>query len=159
MKRMSEKAGLGPNLTNHSGRKTMMQTLTNNNIPPTDIIQISGHKNLQSVTNYATVSHNQQMKMSQALSDLATGGKEDVNKDGFIEETTLSEYKRTRHQEQLRSPQQQQALSLFSGASIQGGTFNISINTLNQSPTAESQTTSESSKRYKRIRVMDSDSD
>ena len=39
MKAMAEKAGLGPNVKNHSGRKTMIQTLTNNNIPATDIMQ------------------------------------------------------------------------------------------------------------------------
>ena len=44
MRKMAEKAGLGPNVTNHSGRKTMIQTLTNNDIPATDIIQLSGHK-------------------------------------------------------------------------------------------------------------------
>ena len=69
MKTMAEKASLGSNLTNHSGQKTMnMQTLTNNNIPPTDIIQLSGHKNLQSVTNYAVVSETQQLNMSRTLS-------------------------------------------------------------------------------------------
>ena len=37
---MTEKAGLEPNAKNHSGRKTMIQTLTNNEIPATDIIQL-----------------------------------------------------------------------------------------------------------------------
>ena len=64
MKTMSEKAGLGPNLKNHSGRKTMIQTLANNDIQATDIMQLSGHKNLQSVTNYSAVSEKQQAKMS-----------------------------------------------------------------------------------------------
>ena len=36
-RKMAEKAGLGPNVKNHSGRKTMIQALTNNNIPATDI--------------------------------------------------------------------------------------------------------------------------
>ena len=44
MRKMAEKAGLGPNVTNHSGRKTMIQALTNNDIPATDIIHLSGHK-------------------------------------------------------------------------------------------------------------------
>ena len=30
--KMAEKAGLGPNVKNHSSRKTMIQTLTNNDI-------------------------------------------------------------------------------------------------------------------------------
>ena len=41
MKKMAEKAGLGPNVKNHSSRKTMIRTLTNNDIPATDIIQLS----------------------------------------------------------------------------------------------------------------------
>ena len=64
------KSRLGPNVKNHSGRKTMIQTLTNNNIPATDIIQLLGHKNLQSVTNYSVVSEKQQVKMSRTLSQL-----------------------------------------------------------------------------------------
>ena len=40
MKTMAEKAGLGPCVKNHSGRKTMSQTLINNEIPATDIIQL-----------------------------------------------------------------------------------------------------------------------
>ena len=67
---MAEKAGRGPNVKNHSGRKTMIQTLTNNDIQATDIIQLSGHKNLQSMTNYSVVSEKQQVKMSRTLSEL-----------------------------------------------------------------------------------------
>ena len=37
---MAEKAGLEPNAKNRSGRKTMIQTLTNNENPGTDIIQL-----------------------------------------------------------------------------------------------------------------------
>ena len=59
---MAEKIGLGSNVKNHSGRKTMIQALTNNDIPATDIIQLSGHKNLQSVTGYSIISETQQIK-------------------------------------------------------------------------------------------------
>ena len=41
LKTKAEKTGLEPNVKNHSGRKTMIQTLTNNEIPATDIIQLS----------------------------------------------------------------------------------------------------------------------
>ena len=44
MKKMAEKAGLGPNVKIHSGRKTMIQTLTSNDISATDIIQLLGQK-------------------------------------------------------------------------------------------------------------------
>ena len=80
MKKMAEKAGLGPNVKNHSGRKTNVQTLTNNDIPATDIIQLSGHKNLQSVTNYSVVSEKQQVKMSRTLSELMSGNVQSLEK-------------------------------------------------------------------------------
>ena len=70
MRKMAEKAGLGPNVTNHSGRKTMIQ----------DIIQLSRHKNLQSVTNYSVVPEKQQVKMSHTLSELSTGRSHVVEK-------------------------------------------------------------------------------
>ena len=60
-RKMAEKAGLGANVKNHSGCKTMIHSLTNNYIPATDIIQLSGHKNLQSVTNYSVVPEKQQI--------------------------------------------------------------------------------------------------
>jgi len=41
---MAQKAGLGPNFKNHNRRKTMIQTLVNNDVPPTDIMQLSGQK-------------------------------------------------------------------------------------------------------------------
>ena len=37
MKPVAQKAGLGPNFKNLSGRNTMIQTLVNNDVPPTDI--------------------------------------------------------------------------------------------------------------------------
>ena len=45
MWKMSEKAGLGLNVKNHSGRKTMIQALTENDFAATDIIQLSVHEN------------------------------------------------------------------------------------------------------------------
>ena len=73
MKNKAEKAGLTTKFTDHSGRKTMIKTLVNRNFPLTDIIPLSGHKNLQSVTHYSTVNESQQMEMSRTLSSVATG--------------------------------------------------------------------------------------
>ena len=56
MKTMAQKAELEPNFKNHSGRKTMIQTLANNDVPPTDFMQLPGVKNVQSITSYSTVS-------------------------------------------------------------------------------------------------------
>ena len=92
MKKMAEKAGLGPNVKNHSGRKKMIHALTNNDIPATDISQLLGHKNLQSVTNYSVVSEKQQAKMSCTLSGLMSGNVhslEKTNSSGKLENALL----------------------------------------------------------------------
>ena len=66
MKTMADKAGFDEmrRLTNHSTRKTMIEKLNDNNTPPTHIMQLSGHRNVQSVNNYSTVSNEQQKNMS-----------------------------------------------------------------------------------------------
>ena len=54
--------------------------------------------------------------------------------------------------------QGQQAMSIFTGAVIHGGQFNISISSLNPSPTlATPETEIKSTKRYKRLKILDSD--
>ena len=112
MKTMAEKAGLGPNVKNHSGRKTMIQTITNKEIPATDIIQLCGHKNLQSVTNYSIVSEKQQAKISRTLSDLSTGTGS-TNRNEFISICWNSATAAL-----TDGQQSQQAMSLFTGAVI-----------------------------------------
>ena len=68
MNTMAEKAGLdATNLTNHSRRKRMIQKLNDEGVPPTHIMQISGHKNVQSL-NYSTLSERQQKNISNILS-------------------------------------------------------------------------------------------
>jgi len=57
MKTMAEKAGLNEeNLANHSARKRMIQKLNDHKVPPTHIMQISGHENVQSLNNYSSLS-------------------------------------------------------------------------------------------------------
>ena len=74
MKTMADKAGFDEKrrFTNHSARKTMIQKLNDNNIPLTHIMQLSGHRNVQSVNNYSTVSSEQQKNMSLILSENTT---------------------------------------------------------------------------------------
>ena len=56
--------------------------------------------------------------------------------------------------------QGQQAMSIFIGAAIHGGQFNISISSLNQSSTlATPETEMKSTKRHKRLRVPNPDSE
>ena len=69
MKTMAEKAGLNAeNLTNHSARKRMIQKLNDHEVPPTHIMQISGHKNVQSLNNYSSLSEKQQRDISNIMS-------------------------------------------------------------------------------------------
>jgi len=66
---MSVDGGLDPNkrLTNHSTRKHLVQKLRDSGIAPTDIMQISGHKNIQSVMNYSEMSEEKHRQCSKIL--------------------------------------------------------------------------------------------
>ena len=44
------------NISNHSARKHLVQKLRDSNIAPTEIMQITGHKNVQSIINYSEIS-------------------------------------------------------------------------------------------------------
>ncbi len=62
--------GKDKRITNHSARKTLIQKLQYNNIPPTQIVQITGHKHLQSVNNYSSLREQQQQDISSILSSV-----------------------------------------------------------------------------------------
>lgn len=74
MRRMSVNAGLPPDkkLSNHSARKHLVQKLSDNNVPPTEIMQITGHKNVQSVNNYSSLNENKHKQISRILSNQNT---------------------------------------------------------------------------------------
>ena len=42
-------------LANHSARKFLVQTLTGTRIAERDIMQVTGHKNVQSIRNYSRI--------------------------------------------------------------------------------------------------------
>jgi integrase len=67
MSRMAESAHLKGRYTNHSVRKTMCTQLLHANVAPTNIIQLSGHKNVQSLNSYAVASKKQQRHMTNIL--------------------------------------------------------------------------------------------
>ena len=70
LKRMVEDSGLETDkkLVNHSTRKHLVQKLVDNDIPPTEIMQITGHKNVASINNYSTLSDRKQQQISGLLS-------------------------------------------------------------------------------------------
>ena len=70
MKDCAKAAGLGTDkrITNHNARKTLVQKLRESDVPPTEIVQITGHKNLQSINYYSSPGEKQQMAISTLLS-------------------------------------------------------------------------------------------
>ena len=152
MKTMTGKAGIERRLTNHSSRKRMMQKLNDNNVPPTHIMQLSGHRNLQSVNNYSTLSKEQQKNMSLILSDnSAPSNTAHTAKTSQTVATAESSF---------TNSSVIPASGAFSGAVFHGGHFNITINTLNKSPNTSKCSVSTVARSYKRIkRVLDSSDD
>ena len=66
MKAMTQAAGI-PGKTNNSGSKPLVQKLQESGLPPNQIIQITGHKNLQSVNNYNSLWEKQVESISRNL--------------------------------------------------------------------------------------------
>ena len=68
MKEMTETAGISVK-TNHSGGETLVQKLQDNDVPPNQIVQITGHKNLLSINNYSSLRERQMENISKILSE------------------------------------------------------------------------------------------
>ena len=93
---------------------------------PTDIMQLSGHKNIQSITSYSTVSQKQHLNMSHTLTGLSSGkiapqSGSSIPEKGKPEfdELIYPTFRPTFSQQSKQAAQQ--PLSLFSGAVISGG--------------------------------------
>ena len=69
MKVMANKANLLGKETNHSARKSTCTRLLHAGIAPTTIQQLTGHKNVQSINNYAIASIEMQKNMSDILTN------------------------------------------------------------------------------------------
>jgi hypothetical protein len=67
MSRMAKRAFLKGHLTNHSVRHTMVTDLLHAGVAPSTICQLSGHKNVNSINNYAVASVAQQQDMCAIL--------------------------------------------------------------------------------------------
>ena len=96
-----------------------------------DIIQLSGHKNLQSVTTYSVVSEKKQVNISRTLSELMSGNVHSLEK---TNSSQVGECSSEIPSASSVAEHHQQAMSLITGVFIHGGQFSISINSLNQSP-------------------------
>ena len=70
MQRIASAAGIegDKKFTNHSARKHLVQKLSENNVPANQIMQITGHRNIQSVNNYSHIDEKQHKNISKILS-------------------------------------------------------------------------------------------
>ena len=72
---------------NHSVRKTSIGRLLDANFPEKYVMQLSGHKNIQSLSAYKSASLGHQRQMSDALSgrkESATASSSDINSDDSV---------------------------------------------------------------------------
>ena len=67
VKTMSKAAGLTGKYTNHSVRRTSVTNLLRAGVPPTLIQQVSGHKDVKSISNYGSASREQIRDMNRIL--------------------------------------------------------------------------------------------
>ena len=117
MKYMATEGGLSnPRLTNHSARKRLVQTLSNNNVPPTEIMQITGHKNVQSINNYAHLSNEKLRGISSILSTRQNNEITNISRK-TVEEVGEYNCNTQRH------------TGLFANATINCNTFNLNTST------------------------------
>ena len=70
--------------TNHSARKTLIETLLHSDVPPTSVMQLTGHKNVQSLNSYSSLSVDQQESMSRAISKHIAGSSDLEDNDNSI---------------------------------------------------------------------------
>ena len=149
MKDCAQLAGIGKDkrITNHSARKTLVQKLQDNNIPPTQIVQITGHKNLQSVNNYSSLREQQQQDISSILSSVPNVSN---TRSSLSSQETISF--------NLKQDAINPSPSLFQGNSITGGTFNIHISSASSSASNTMIGASPKAKKLRRLLPLESDS-
>ena len=162
MKSMATSASIPGRKTNHSGRKTTVERLRVAEFENTDIMQLTGQKNAQSLNEYSSVTAKKQRSMSNVLTNIeskkpaATVTKPDntsnvENVDDFPIDDMDSILPSIENFEEIPIAQQPSKLNepvanntshamctlnrslglgnaLFSGACINGGTFNVNIN-------------------------------
>lgn len=150
MKEMARDGGLPGRKTNHSGRKTTVKRLKEAGFENTDIMQVTGHKNVQSLNSYCTVPNKTMKKMSETLTecdeDTENAEFSDIPDDELSEILGAIENIEQIHPSQVSSTEtggisdiQMSSsntlnkafglgTSMLSGANISGGSFVFNIN-------------------------------
>ena len=128
VKTMCSKAGIAGKKTNHSMRKTAITNLLHAGIPPTQVQQLSGHANVQSINNYAVASLEQQNEMSNILCNANKDESAVVPSGNSIAAAKPANqpYQHPHaHNENTYQTQSAATAGIFSGAVIYGGSFTI----------------------------------
>ena len=131
MKDMTQAAGISGK-TNPAQRKTLVQKLQDSGIPPNQIIQITGHKNVQSVNNYSSLREKQMETISSVLSSTAKAATNVAQTENNVTAQTLAEYRiastsTTSSTLDVNSVNENRLQRMFHGNYITGGVFNINL--------------------------------
>ena len=127
MKDMTQAAGIAGK-TNHSGRKTLVQKLQDSGVPPNQIIQITWHKNLQSVNNYSSLREKQMESISRILSSTTKAATNVAQTENNLTAQPLSEYRidsksTTSPTLDVNSFNENRLQTMFQANNITGGVF------------------------------------
>ena len=116
----AQKAGLqacGKKIANHSVRKTSISRLLDGETPEIFVAQLSGHKNLQSLSSYKSASIRHQRKMSDILQQASRPGLS-LNAPNFVSVDGTSSQQSSFAQQRSLSFQAMPHPSLFASANI-----------------------------------------
>ena len=107
--------------TNHSGRKTLVQKLRDNDVPPNQMVQVTGHKNLQSVNYYSSLRERQMENISKILSSSSSKTNATLP---AVQKSLQSHFTETHSS---TSNAENTLQTMFQGNYITGGVFNINL--------------------------------
>ena len=131
LKDMTQVAGISGK-TNHSGRKTLVQKLQDSGVPPNQIIQITWHKNLQSVNNYSSLREKQMESISRILSSTTKAATNVAQTENNLTAQPPAEYRiastsTTLSTLDVNSFNENRPQTMFHGNYKTGGIFNINF--------------------------------
>jgi integrase len=142
-------------LSNHSARKYLIQKLSDSNVPPTHIAQISGHRNVSSINKYSHINNDQHRNISQILHQNTCENSNTQNSENPARSCQPHQSFNSANSFRRESTQ---TINVSGGihsvlsAPVYGGTFNINVYP-NQSSRSPDQP------KRKRLRILDSDSE
>lgn len=132
--------------TNHAGRKTLVQKLQDSGIPPNQIIQVTGHKNIQSVNNYSQLGERKQESISKILSSSTPSAGMAASLHSISQASTSSSFS-----------SEKQLQTMFTNNTFHGGTFNIVLSSSPSTTQSQNSTNSvKTVKKYRRVMAIES---